>query len=474
MYYFLESILLICICTTIVFSVCWIDIGNMYLNIVAMNLPYVIMLFVDIAILASKKMDLIRAIWKDVKVQRIFSLILIIYVLYELFNIANGWKFHNYTFLINRILIIAKFSFLLVNVLIYMSDLVRGDLCIKKKRVLCAIGLSSYFVVGFTLIKYFTGNFIWLTKITPYHDYNAFSNVLIFSTIVMLSWIIIYIKGIWQLLMLFTTISINFTVVLCTGSRRGVIFIMIASVLLIIAFIIHDKINRTTILHAAILCVACISIISVAYYGFNKYVEFYPKWQIEKAEEEANKMDTTFNLDDIDIAGKYETNLSARYETINIEEGLASRWRIWEIAINEIKKMSTMEKIIGNGASYGQEIYKKDENRELLGIEEKAAIYSPHNILLNDILEGGVLKLLPLVAMVIIILRAAVKIFRLNRVESIMIIIMGILLAGDSILGADRGMLGKDWFWFLIIITYMTYVELKYVQNNMNIDKKKV
>ena len=86
MYYFLEPILLICICTTIVFSVCWIDIGNMYLNIVAINLPYVMMLFLDIAILASKKMDLIRAIWKDVKIQRTFSLILIIYVLYELFS----------------------------------------------------------------------------------------------------------------------------------------------------------------------------------------------------------------------------------------------------------------------------------------------------------------------------------------------------------------------------------------------------
>ena len=456
-----EYLVCVTIATTIVFSVCWIDLNNMYLNILFINLPYLGLLLVDISLLILNARVFFKAFFIGISKQKILFSILLVYVIYEFINIIYGMKYGQYEHIIHKVLIIAKCLFLLVNVIIFVNytSIAITD---KKRSIFFSIGITSYIITIFSIIKYFTGHFINLTHSTPYKDYNVFACTLLFSTVVMVFYIFKYYEKKKKILLLLSTIVINFAVIYCSGSRRGVVLIYVTGIVFFIYYLFVDNeypFNIKKIVSGMLLVTICSSLVYIEYLSFSKYVEVYPVMQIEEAIKEGEEKNIDVNVDEIDLAGSGETRIEQRYGTINIKEGFNSRETIWQIAFNEIKSLPLKQLLFGKGSGYNIALYQKNENMKLLNIEEGTNC-DPHNIILNDILEGGIIKIVILLLLILDVLFIIWRQFKNNnKNEVIMIFTLGVLLISDVMLSARWGMLGKDSFWLLLCIIYLAFTE---------------
>lgn len=446
-----DFILYIAIVATIVSSVCWIDFGNTIVNAIVVNIPCVVLFIADLFLIKKYKINnvfnTIKKILIDRKTKTLLFLIFI-FSIYTLFNVINGIKYGMYSYLLLRLMKILKYIFLLINIIYYINK--ENNLKCSKSNIIFVIGISNYFIVIWTLAKYFSGNFLEITKITPCHDYNVFAIVLLFTTTVMLHWLANYYNGKLKSLFIVMTIIISGTVIFASASRRGVVLFLLCSFIYFIygcIYIFHNR-KKKLIKSVAILLVICsISVVGIntLFYGFNRYVEWYPQRQIEKLE----KKQVEYKNED--IAGFGETRITKRYETINIDEGITSRRDIWEIAINEIKNLNVRELIFGAGAGYQKQIYKFKENMDILNVDD-TNVLNPHNIFLSDILEGGIVKAILFIGIVIYILYIIIRRGKENIFESLLLFSLGMIIAGFVLLSSHGSILNEDLFWYYVML----------------------
>ena len=504
-----EKTLYFCIMTTVIFSVCWISTDNIIIDVCLINLSYLILFFADIYLLCVKKINIFKIVYQAIRENKFF-IVLIIYILYEFFNIINGIRNGQVSYLLNKILIILKLGFLLLNIVLYIYSNYSDNKSFerKKKNIFLSFGVSTYIIILFTLIKYFSGNFILLTRIAPVNDYNVFAVTLLFTGSVMVHYIIKYLNGKTRLILLTITIVLVFSIVYMSGSRRGIIFIYICAIAYILLYLLFYKnkfgrINYSNIISCVLISVVCFIFCNLAFNGFNYYVEAYAtaareaveqektnqdlEMNNEKQEKEENLIDNKVDSNEISepgpqnptsteessedvssdkaqkVPGFGETRLEDRYETINISEGLSSRSLVWEIAINEIKKMNVLEIIFGKGSGYNLSIYQTEENASLINpdVEPQEIKSDPHNIILNDILEGGIIKILFMIVIVVMVISIALKNIKYNNQESILILCVGMILGGTLMLSARTGLLGVDLFWYLVVLTFIAQCNIK-------------
>lgn len=82
---------------------------------------------------------------------------------------------------------------------------------------------------------------------------------------------------------------------------------------------------------------------------------------------------------------------------IEIDNFWGQRSVIWDEAIKEVKKYNIIELLFGKGAGYATKYYEKDPTAsvisDLYGVDRLAenSMY-PHNFILQDIMEGGIIK----------------------------------------------------------------------------------
>lgn len=503
-----EKILFLCIITTVVFSVCWISSDNRIIDICLINLSYVLLFFADIYLLCVKKINIFKIVYQAIRENKFF-IILIIYILYEFFNIINGIRNGQLSYLINKILIILKLGFLLSNIILYIYSN-NKSFENKKKNIIFCFGVPTYVILAFTIIKYFSGNFLLLTKITPVADYNTFAVILLFSGTIMIYYITKYLDGTARLILTTVTIVLTFSVVYLSGSRRGIIFIFVCIAAYILLFLLYYKNTLGKISYRNIISCILISAVSfiscnIIFSGFSQYVEAYATNAIEATKQEEIKQDTeitdekkideqnsindntmnsnkkdatnaqnpssdddesdedTDNSEVLDIPGVGETRLEDRYETINISEGLSSRSPIWNIAIKEINNMNLLGMIFGKGSGYNLAIYQTEENASIINadIQPEEIKCDPHNIILNDILEGGIIKILFLIIIVVMIISIALKNIKYDNQESVLLFCIGTILGGTLMLSASTGLLGNDLFWYLVILTFLAQCNIK-------------
>lgn len=509
-----EKLLYFCIVTTITFSVCWISTNNRIIDICLINLSYLLLFCADIYLLCAKKTNIFKIVYQAIKGNKLF-IVLILYVLYEIFNIINGIQNGQFSYLINKIMIILKLGFLLSNIILYIYSN-NKSFERKKKNIFLSFGVSTYIIILFTLIKYFSGNFILLTRIAPVNDYNVFAVTLLFTGSVMVHYIIKYLNGKTRLILLTITIALVFSIVYLSGSRRGILFIYICIIAYILLYLLFyknkfGKINFNNIISCTLIAAVCFICCNLAFSGFNDYVEAYanaareaveqeetnPDLEMnnEKQEKEENLIDNKVDSNEIsepgpknptsaeessengssdktqNVPGFGETRLEDRYETINISEGLSSRSLVWEIAIKEIKKMDALEIIFGRGSGYNLSIYQTEENASLINpdVEPQEIKYDPHNIILNDILEGGIIKILFIIIIVVMVIYIALKNIKYNNQESILILCVGMILGATLMLSARTGLLGNDLFWHLVILTFLAQCNIKLERERENL-----
>lgn len=149
-----------------------------------------------------------------------------------------------------------------------------------------------------------------------------------------------------------------------------------------------------------------------------------------------------------------ETSISKRYESVKSEEGMVSRQNIWKVSIAGIKEFDLKEIVFGKGNGYSWNIYENDEDEEvrelldLYGMEKsKPQWMMPHNFILTEFLEGGLLKILLILFLTIAIIYSLFQYIKTDNVYGCMFLLLYFCFAANFMLGTTHGLLGEDLFW---------------------------
>ena len=121
---------------------------------------------------------------------------------------------------------------------------------------------------------------------------------------------------------------------------------------------------------------------------------------------------------------------------------VGARSDIWKCAINNIKDFNIKQLIIGGGGSYSNDIYMNNSEytNKLIKIYEndkdKVSKLDPHNFILNDLLEGGIVKAVLILMIAVNVFIALIKDIRREVCISLLLMIIFMILTLSLLVSA--------------------------------------
>lgn len=445
------------------------------INIILNNIWFIILFIVDICILLQRKENRIF-VYRRLKSNKLFFCVLSSYYIIE---IITFFRSNNYEYCYMRIANMSKLFIIIMTVVICNTK--KENL----KNLLACVGITNILILVISIVLYYNDYNYYLEKISTIRDYNVFSEYIFFGMVCATTYIVKYIdKAIIKTILLSILFALNFSVILYSGSRRGIIYVIVFIIGLVFygiySVVFYKNFFKKAVMSIFIMIV-CVSGVYIQNINFNNHIENYYNIenkintsQIDQIEENKNGIEE--NRNDEFSRGQGETSNKSRYKTITLKENqaLASREKIWEIAIGKINEEPLMKLILGNGLSYSKEIYEDLNNPNVVALMNKTGTdksakewMTPHNIVLSTVLEGGLLKVA-----ILIILHCVIVYSILKTKDSKYILCSGLLLIefiGIFILGCDNGVLSDElWISFVTIVLMMNYKKV----NNYEIKDK--
>jgi len=147
------------------------------------------------------------------------------------------------------------------------------------------------------------------------------------------------------------------------------------------------------------------------------------------------------------------------------EHSMEKRTVIWKIAKNSYKEYPTLNKIIGKGASSNLDIYNQPENKAILD-----RIYwknlapntvDPHNFLLVDLLNGGIILLGITMLCMLSILVYLFKLIKRSFVDVFFIFTLSIVILGDIMTSSRFGIFDNKFIWIILILLITVFNSLR-------------
>lgn len=447
------------------------------------------------AIVFFKNKDIFNAsiILEIIKESKGIFILLGIYIMIDFINLLYS---DNMIISLNKYVIFVQSMAIFLNTLIMCA--VRFCTIVEiVEKIYKWIFVSSVIIGMLVIINYFFPfmETEYVTQISLIADYNSFCRYFLFS----------YIVGIVYLyngnfcrrkkvicISLYSILVI--TIVLMTISRRSLISLILVIIFLIVFIFISEwkKNSSTTGLLKTIRLifsfVCVIGVILGVTYGSSiainnisdKYINFKES-RIAATEGRNSFSQITIGLLKTDLFDKVilgksdeknnnigeveQTNAFQRFET----DIWGKRRVIWDEAINEIKTYNLKSLIFGKGAGYGFSMYEKEPHlsniKKLYEISprDKNFMY-PHNYLLQDLLEGGLIKtiisFLSTFGLGVIILRRVLKNYRIWFIPLVSLI----LIATNIMISYSSGFIGDSYY----NITIMLIVYCKSIENEIN------
>lgn len=137
-------------------------------------------------------------------------------------------------------------------------------------------------------------------------------------------------------------------------------------------------------------------------------------------------------------------------------EAFGKREFLWKMAIDTYFNYTNKEKVIGKGASAQVDIYNEPENKAKRDKEYGVVIADntshPHNFLLTELLNGGIILLSITLMILITVLILLIKILKKSPVDSCFIFILSSITFGDLFVDGRHGLLGSPYFWISLIV----------------------
>ncbi len=290
-----------------------------------------------------------------------------------------------------------KYRVVAVLMLLFASLIILRHKTGLTRLVLLAVGLSAVAVSLATLAYYFLPlrwPLYYTARFSMRRDYNMYATQLV-TGLIALAYGCIAADGKKTPAALPALLPIAMPVVLSlgllSGSRRVLIMLPIVLAVLAASLVAAGvRSSGSRRVWAAIGCVVVIAALTVAETALFRY----GLSQINAPGSQTRG---------IAQAPAAETELMERYETIRSSSILEKRRVIWGIALQALSKYSVIDLVFGRGGGENIVLYDRITDRlDTIYPDRQARLgaLSAHNMLLADLLDGGVLKLAALLYLI--------------------------------------------------------------------------
>lgn len=418
-----------------------------------------------------------------------------LFALYILIDLVNTLYAEYPVITLKRYISFAEAIIVMVCLCVYCS--------IDKKRwrrnigrVLLYFSYIGLFAEVITLVN-FVRPFMrteYLQQTSVIGDYNVFSGFFLFT--ITLGTFSIYkfeSNRVVACIGIFLNLCFGATITLLTESRRSVYMLIgVFSVLLLYIAIqeIKNNFELKHIIKILTLLLFFISLVIIIIFSLRVFLQNYSNDNLEEKQDRIINTSNRTSFVRIITGSLYD--LVADNERINTEhignneydsldrlknsmgsEMVGKRAYIWKAAVDEITTFSVKELIIGKGVGYSSKMYEKEP---YLGIMEsiynksfknKELYMYPHNYILQDMLDGGIIKVFLSIVITLFYLYILLKrVFR-NSVDWIIVILLQSLVFINIMISDNIGFLGDKYFIVVLCL------EILYFDNGGKIQLEK-
>lgn len=265
-----------------------------------------------------------------------------------------------------------------------------------SKLVLFTVGFAAVVVSIYTLAQYFLPlnlPLFYIARFSLRRDYNMYATLLL-TGLICLVFGALKLKSKSTVIVALVPIPTVIAITILSGSRRVLILLPVMltamATVLIVLGIQRVGANRLGEI------IACLFIVVIIIFGETSFLKQNLD-QLNKTQGETRSITQSTAV---------ETQLIERYETIHSSSLLKKRKVIWGLAVQELSNFSQTEMIFGRGG--GENILLYDRIQKPLDTiypdrQARLGALSAHNMLLADLLDGGIIKLIALLCLAITI-----------------------------------------------------------------------
>lgn len=426
------------------------------------QIPFALLLIVDIILLCRNRKNLGDLLKYYIGKNKALFLCVIVFLMYDVITLLYAqtpkYSIMKYIYFFKAMVLIGSMFLLFYEGKEDQRDNIR--LLIRYMEILFVL------IIVTTIVQYSLGLSPYRSRISTNHDYNVFATHLMY-TLIFFIWNHIRKWGeisVRRKILCILLSTFAFDLLYLSGSRRAVVLTPFVIVCAAIIYAIKEHLfsnvknkkcfydcKRMLTFFCVLGFVTINIILSVP--TFEKIVanpemienfvsRFIPKRLSDSIKDSIN-----------DSAG--DTLLSTRYQTISQEQGLDSRKIIWRVAFAELREYSGKDILIGRGNGYGWNLYE-DVDKE--GVNEILAAYprikgvspqwmSPHNLVLKELLDGGIIKIILLLFLTGVILYYVIRCIKYDLIYGSMIFVLYSCFAAGCMLGGAFGLVGEKLFW---------------------------
>lgn len=439
-----------------------------------------------------RKID-IKAVISYILINKTFVILFVGYIVIDLFNMSYGPE---------PILALGKYIVFIEG----LSYLVHAGLIHEIYKIENQNFLNiSYFCI--TISAFVTAMLAIVNYVYPFipggqtgqisviGDYNAFCRYFLFSFLVGFIYLYNAITDIYRRLLSLVIFAIPVCcVMIMSTSRRTLLTLLFFTAILVVYYFANTKkeylkyglkkYTQYLIISALTVCLSVTAVEKISEGVFlykvslenNKVsVESELNQENENAshentEEEPSEIDEkkidiydeTEEKNDIQIGGVQQT-----ISRIEADDFWGKRAVIWNEAFNEIQDYNLLEVLIGRGAGYATYFYEQEPTSdviaELYGVESlpESSMHT-HNYLLQDFMEGGILKLFFSLSLTLGLgIKILINLIKNGR-QWVIPLLSLILIATNIMISYSSGFIGDTYYnMTLLFILEIKQIELK-------------
>lgn len=383
---------------------------------------------------------------------RIVIVAILIYLLFDLFSLL-------YT--AQPIVSLVKYvSILPMSLLfLYLPIFFRNPAEDQKKLglVVAAIALPSVIMLAVAALSLLIQNrTYYILKVSLIHDYNKFAYLLTLGFLCLLY----FLYSFWEMpeknryITLYVATYIYFSFVLFTASRRGPLLFQVVCIaasfygLMRLVSLKPKRVWLWGILH--------VMVVAGIFFAADQTMLAFDRGSLAIYEEHREKA-----IREGDSSFEEEKSLALVLDEIGVG-ALNKREEIWSIAIDAIKSFNAREILLGRGGSYHYDLYNTPENRaRIVDLYTGSPVQDhyrqensmdPHNFLLTEMLNGGIVKLGVILLIGIAVLVIMLRMFPKNYFASSFLILYGVILLLNILISSKHGMLENKDTWILLLL----------------------
>lgn len=392
---------------------------------------------------------ILNALRESVKPLSFLVVMIAIYIIFDIisFTYTNNvhismWKY---------VTIVSMLAILFLSILMIHSPVFKNAL----NWILAFIsGASIVLLVYVWIYEFIFGTTIYVRRLSLLIDYNKFSMTLFFgflSSMFLASRVIKNIKV--KNITMFITTALYYSTIHLTASRRTSRMMNIIIIILFIAFLVDsyktsgDKKKNVSFYVIGSILTYLMTVLIISSYSFITTEKILSATTGQGGEGLSVDKGTSEVLDDLHTLDKREL--------------------IWTLAINSYKDYPLKNKIIGKGSSAHFDIYNEKENSEIINMKYWKKIpentLDPHNFILVDLLDGGIIKVLITLLMLLSIPGYLFKIRKKVPYDTLFIFLIALTVLGDISISSRYGILDNKMVWLILLMLFALYKD-----NNLN------